>query len=378
MPDSSKLRRRLAETCLELVKIPSVTGDEQAITDHLERWALALPRLGPDDIFRYDNCLVVGTTSDTKPSVALVGHTDTVPPEEDYAGARLTDTHVVGLGASDMKGALAVMQVLFEVLDIEDLPFAPVLVFYDKEEGPYADNGLGPLLEAHETLRDVDLAIAMEPTDNDIHLGCVGSIQAKVTFRGKAAHSGRPWEGENAIHAAGELLSKLADRPYEEVVVEGLTFRQAMTVTLAQGGRARNVVPDKFELTVNHRFAPRGRPEDATADAVAELRRVIGSAEVEIMDIAPPGPVPVDNPVLEHLHTHAHLDVKPKQAWTDVARLAANGIDAINFGPGAPSQAHQAGEHIRIDALVESFDVLSRVLSTPLVDLPEPDPDMLT
>lgn len=372
--EPAELRQRLAKSCRELVAISSVTGDEQAITDYLENWARSHPHLTRDDVIRHGNGLIVGQFEDHKPCIALIGHTDTVPHYDGYTGPRVDEHKVYGVGASDMKGALAVMQLLFEILPLRELPFSLVLVFYDREEGPYDQNGLQPLLESYEALRDIDLGIAMEPTDNTLQLGCVGSIQARVTFKGRAAHSARPWQGENAIHKAGRMLTELHARPHAEVEVDGLIFRDCMSATLAKGGRARNVVPDHFELNINYRFPPppsssrRGGEslEEAVKRAEAEIRRVATGAECEILDVAPPGPVPVDNPILEHLQSLVELQVQPKQAWTDVARLAAHGIDAINFGPGAGAAAHQVNEWIDIDAMVFAYQALERVLTAPL------------
>ena len=365
-PSISSVRERLAQACVELVRIPSVTGNEAAIADHLERWALSLTQVSREDVIRHGNALIVGTP-DTRPCVALVGHTDTVPPPDKGAIEASRDgDRIVGLGASDMKGSIAVMQALFEQLDLTKLPFDLMLILYDREEGAYSDNGLQPLLDRYEMLRDIDLAIAMEPTDNSLQLGCMGGVHARITFRGRAAHSGRPWQGENAIHKAGPFLTELRDRPFKEVDVEGLTFREAVSITLASGGRARNVIPDRFDLNLNFRFAPVGDPDQAVENVVSEIRRMAGDAEVEIVDVAPPGPVPVDNPIVEHLQGLANLDVQPKQAWTDVARLAAHGVDAVNFGPGFGAQAHQAGEWISLDAMAHAYDVLARALTAPL------------
>jgi len=85
-----------------------------------------------------------------------------------------------------------------------------------------------------------------------------------------------------------------------------------------------------------------------------------------VVDVAPAGPVPVENPILDHILEHGQLDVAAKQAWTDVARLAAHGIEAVNFGPGFTGQAHQRGEWVSLNALVKAYDILSLVLSTPL------------
>ena len=360
---AAPLAQRLTDLCMRLCAIPSVTGDEAALADALWAWASALP----EGIARrrFGHSLVLGAPVPGRPTVALVGHIDTVPPSEAAMlpptcdGVRLT-----GLGASDMKGGVAVMQAILEDLGGRaQAPITPMLVLYDREEGPYADNGLEPLLAAHPELGEVDLAIAMEPTDNTLQLGCVGSIQATLAFRGKAAHSARPWQGENAIHKAGPLLAQLLRRGAEEVEVDGLIFRQAASVTLAQGGRARNVVPDSFTLNLNYRFAPQ---VDAMARAQAEVARLAEGCELTITDAAPHGPVPMDNPLVQHFAALCGLGFAPKQAWTDVARLAAHGIDAINYGPGATAQAHQDGEWIEVAAMVRSYEALQRLFTAPL------------
>jgi succinyl-diaminopimelate desuccinylase len=109
---------------------------------------------------------------------------------------------------------------------------------------------------------------------------------------------------------------------------------------MARGGRAKNVVPDAFWINVNYRFAPGKGLED--------VRRVFeelldGHAEYRVADFAPSGPVELDNPLLQRL-IGTGLEVRPKQAWTDVARFAERGVAAANFGPGLPSQAHQRAE----------------------------------
>ncbi len=367
---TTDVRARIAEACLSLLRIASPTGREAELAAYMENWALKQPQLTRDDVIRHGNAVIVGQPDSRRPCLALVGHLDTVPPHAGEAAPSHDGDRIVGLGASDMKGSIAVMMALVETLRLEHLPFSLMLVLYDREEGPYNENGLQPLLERYEILSAVDLAVAMEPTDNTLQLGCLGGIQARVTFRGKAAHSARPWQGDNAIHKAGPLLTELANRKPRDVEVSGLIFREAMSVTLAKGGHARNTVPDRFDLNLNYRFAP-VLPIDKTTDrAIAEVRRLAGSAEVEITDLAPPGPVPLDNPVLEHIQKHARLKVEPKQAWTDVARLSQNGIDAVNFGPGATSQAHQRGEWVSHQALVTAYEILARVLNTPLEGFP--------
>jgi succinyl-diaminopimelate desuccinylase len=143
------------------------------------------------------------------------------------------------------------------------------------------------------------------------------------------------------------------------VTVAGHTFYEVMSVTLAKGGRARNVVPERLELNLNYRFAPGKSLEQAQRD-VREL--VGGRCEVAFTDLAPSGGVCAGNPYFARLVQLSGRASEAKQAWTDVARFAALGVDAVNFGPGETAQAHQRAESASVAALERSFVVLRALL----------------
>jgi len=203
------LAQRLAGLTLELCSIPSVTGDEKAICDHVERWSR--PRF-PGRTRRIGNSLIAGDFDDPRPTVALVGHLDSVPGRPEDFPARLEDDRVIGLGASDMKSGDAVMIALAEDLDLAALPYNVALVFYDREEGPYAENGLGRVLDELPELARVAFAIVLESCDNQLQMACMGSMHARVVFHGKRSHSARPWQGENAIYKAAPRTSRPGSR----------------------------------------------------------------------------------------------------------------------------------------------------------------------
>lgn len=343
------LARRTEALCAELSPI----GHEKALCDAAEEWA----RARSARVERVLNSLVVHLDPDPgpdRPVVALCGHLDTVPlHEEDRRPPRREGDRIVAAGSSDMKGGIAVMMELAERLPRDRRFCDLVLVLYSREEGPYVENELEEILRDPARLRGVDLALCLEPTDNVLQLGCVGSIHATVVFHGRSAHSARPWQGENAVHRAGALLAELASRAPREVRSGGLVFREVLSATRIEGGRARNVVPDRCELNLNFRFAP-----DRTLGAAGEEVRALGArhgAEVTLTDLSPACRAYQDHPLVERLVDRTRVAVEPKQAWTDVARLAVHGIPAVNLGPGATAQAHQRGEWVEIAALERGY-----------------------
>ena len=258
-----------------------------------------------------------------------------------------------------MKGGLAVMMALAESLPREQLPYNLILIFYEREEGPYQESGLGPLFDLQPALKSVALGIALEPTDNVVQVGCLGSIHATLRISGKSAHSARPWQGSNAIHQAGPLLSELLSLPRREVSFAGFPFYEVFSITRAAGGRARNVVPDQFEMNLNYRFAPGKSISEAQEDV---RRQVAGRAEIEFLDVAPSGRVCSDNRLFQKFLAVTGLAAASKQAWTDVARFSALGVAAVNFGPGENAQAHQKNESTSLALLHEGYGIVERWL----------------
>lgn len=349
----------IVETLLWLCRVPSPTGEERALCDLVQE-RVALARLaGP--VRRVGDSIVVPVTRGTGgPKIALAGHLDVVRTEHD-GPPRIDGDRLYGPGAADMKSGLALMLDLLEHEPGDAAGVDLTLVFYAREEGPFADNELGPVLDQDPDLRHVDLAVCLEPSDCKMSLGASGSLHAEVVFEGQTAHSARPWQGVNAIHEAGSFLVQLCALAPEEVVVDGLLYRAVTSATLARGGRGRNVVPDRFELNVNHRFPP-GRTLEEAQTFVEGL--VAGRARVTFTDLSPSALPFASHPLVVALKESGVRAVEPKQAWTDVARFAAHGIPAVNFGPGDNAQAHQKNESTSIASLLEGRAIIRRWLRT--------------
>jgi succinyl-diaminopimelate desuccinylase len=343
-------RDRLTERTLALVSIPSVSRSEA------EAMAFVRDELPLEPLFASDDVLFATTARrESRPLVLLAGHVDTVPVQDNLPG-RIEDGAVVGLGASDMKGGVAVMLELAGWARSADPAVDLGFLFFTREELPAEESPLPAFLEESPEAKDAELAIVLEPTDNELHVGCVGNLGALLTFRGTSAHSARPWTGENAIHKAAATLAPLAELEPLEVEVDGLVFREVVSAVAIEGGIADNVVPDRCVARLNYRYAP-GRTREQGEERIRELA---GDAEIEILGNSPPAHVVVDRPLVTRLREAGDFAVQPKQAWTPVAQFAEAGLDAVNLGPGATQYAHRADERVEIDELVRTYESLVR------------------
>ena len=348
----SGLAERLAARTLELVDIPSESRNEARIREHL---LSIVPSQLQEEYAGDEAYLLVPPRRPEAALVLLAGHYDTVPDQAGLPG-RIDGGTVHGVGASDMKSGVAVAVELLRDLPAGG-PYDVGLLLFGREELSSEHNPLPALFAGSQAVHEAALAILLEPTDGQLQAGCLGHLTARVGFRGVSGHSARPWQADNAIERAIEGLAPILGRAPRDAVVGGLTFREVLTVTRFEAGTADNVIPDRAVATVSFRYAP----DRSSAEAIAHLLDVFrGSADVEITGDSPPGAVVTGNPLVPVLLEAGARGIEPKQAWTNVADFTANGIDAVNFGPGQTAQAHRRDEHVEISALVHAYETLWR------------------
>jgi succinyl-diaminopimelate desuccinylase len=355
----TSLAERLARRTLELVDIPSESRGEEAIREHL--LSLVPPDL-PGVAAGDEAFLFARPRRPHVPLVVLAGHYDTVPAQDNLPG-RIADGAVHGLGASDMKGGVAVaIELARDLLDGPPGSYDVALLLFGREELPPEFNPLPALFEASPLLREASLAVLLEPTDGRLQLGSVGNLNARIVFHGVSGHAARPWLADNAIERALAGLAPLAGLERREAIVGGLPFYEVLTITRLNSGIADNVVPDRAIAHVNFRYAPDRQP----AEAEAYLRSLVpAGASVELAGNSPAAAPATDSPLVDALRDAGDLELEPKQAWTNVADFAGRGIAAVNFGPGAPRYAHTRDEQVEVATLVRVYEVLRRFLEGP-------------
>jgi succinyl-diaminopimelate desuccinylase len=331
----------VADLTRRIVDIASVSGDEKALADAVEETLSALPHL---TVIRDADAVIARTSLGRDRRVVIAGHLDTVPINDNLP-ARLDGDVLWGRGTVDMKGGCAVMLKL--AAELAEPGVDVTWVWYDHEEVDSSLNGLGRIARTTPELLEADFAVLCEPSNGEVEGGCNGTLRADVRVTGRRAHSARAWMGSNAIHAMAPVLAQLAAYEPREADVDGLVYREGLNAVRIRGGVAGNVIPDECVVEVNYRFAP-----DRDADlAERHVRDVFAGYEVEITDIAEGARPGLTDPLAQAFLAAVGGEPRPKYGWTDVARFAALGIPAVNYGPGDPSLAHADDERVPLEQL---------------------------
>jgi len=326
-----------------IVDIPSVSGEEGPLADAIEVALRSLPHLA---VHRDGHTIVAQTELGRPERVILAGHIDTVPVAGNLP-SHAEGSRLYGCGTTDMKSGVAVQLRLAAHLSspARDVTY----IFYDCEEVAADRNGLLRLSRQSPELIAGDFAVLMEPSSGDIEGGCQGTLRAEVAVAGQRAHTARSWMGRNAIHLAAGVLEVLRAYRPREPEVYGLRYHEGLNAVGIRGGVAGNVVPDECVVTVNYRFAP-DLDEEQAEDSV---RTLFSAWPVTVLDVAGGARPGLGHPAAAAFAAAVGGTPRAKLGWTDVARFAALGIPAVNYGPGISEIAHTPGEYVEIGQIDE-------------------------
>lgn len=372
----------LVELASELVKRPSENppGEERLVASYLEERLASSPVSFDVDTYDVepDRPNVIARAGDpTAGSLLLCGHTDVVPADaESWSGdpyqVRRVDDRIVGRGVADMKGSVAAMLLAAEsYVSDASAPGEVILAFVMGEER----GGLGAEALVERGIQ-ADGAIVGEPTRNRIAVAEKGVARYRVSASGRAAHSGRPDQGVNAIDAMRRVLDRI-----DQVDAEARTAShsqlasETVTVTEIDGGVAPNVVPDRVTVTIDWRTHPcRDDPEtldrhieSALDDVTLDGRQV--DVTVDRLSFARGSEVPPDARIVTTLEAAASdVDASASlvgfEAVTDARYLVHDaGIPTAIYGPGSIEEdAHTVDESLAVDDLKQAADVYRRTL----------------
>jgi acetylornithine deacetylase len=332
-----------------MIRFPSLSGEEGEIADFVEQH---VDRPGVR-VRRYDDNVVfsVGEGPDT---LLLNTHLDVVPPASDHPYDPFdpveTDGVLYGRGSVDAKASGAAMTTALLSLAAEK--WRPeggrlMVALTTNEESGGKENGLQ---DVRPELPPLDAAVVGEPTSLQPCVAQKGLLILKLHAHGEAAHAGRSHLGVNAISKAAAAIGQLEALSLDRA--DPFLGTPSVTVTMIEGGSAKNVVPEHCECTVDIRTTPA-----YTHDEIVEIVREAVDVEVEVYsDRLVPCATPDDSRILEAARA-ALPDAEPFGSPTCSDWVFLHDVPAVKLGPGPSERSHTAGERIEVDEVRRAVDV---------------------
>lgn len=381
--DEAKLADSLTEILGEAIKRPSPypPGDTRQICAFT---AGRLKKAGYDtrSAGKVEHCVnVAARLGQGQPSLVFNAHIDTVGigNREDWKTdpyeAVVKDGQIYGLGAANCKGSAAVHLWLAQEIARRGGPRTGEVVFTFVGD----EENLGPLGMAflrEEGLVRPDYLVLGAPTENQLIIAERGVMWVRLTTRGRASHAGDPASGDNAIERMirlinalqGELAPCLASRADGEA-------HSTMNLGQFHGGTNTNVVPSECTVEIDRRLLP-----DETVDsAFREIAKIIGavgepegSFDAELLTGTNGFKAPRNGVAVAALCSAVEARTGKAARFatavgaSDGRHFASDGIEIINFGPGAGAKGHAANESVPVAQLIDAALIQLALVDTVL------------
>lgn len=364
----------------ELVSIESTNPGtyEKNIGDFVYTW---LKNAGAEvvrDEFapgRFNVCSNIRGLTDA-PSLAFVGHMDTVPVGDGWVeapfGGKIREGKLYGRGAADMKSGLACFMLIYrDILKTGKKP-KHTFTFVATADEENLMTGAQQALKSGWLTKD-SWVLDAEPTGDKILIGHKGKTWFKITAMGIGGHASTPERCVDAVAAMGEIISEIRTR-IALLPVHSIFGPCSATFGTIQGGSNINIVPDACTVHIDLRLVPPVSNEqtiELVQEAVAAgTAKVAGSSgTVEVLSKMPSVDIDFNAPILHELKT-AYEQVLGKvptvtffPGYTDSGVVAAHtgNSNCLSYGPGALALAHVANEYVTCASVVEARKVLQKL-----------------
>ncbi|GAB0136488.1 hypothetical protein EsDP_00004788 [Epichloe bromicola] len=363
------LRDELLHLHKELVSIPSVTGDENAVGNFLveyltergynaQRQFVEARDGSPSGKERF-NVLAWKGERIASPKVVVTSHVDVVPPHIPYgieSGKVSGDTMIKGRGSVDAKGSVASMIVALDQLHVTSSVRAGdvmLLLVVGEEVSGDGMRAFGDSLAGRKHPARFDAVIFGEPTGNKLACGHKGGLFCDLVATGVPGHSGYPWLGKSANELMARAMVKILDADLGSSELFGDT---TFNIGRFQGGVAGNVIPETAEVKFVARVAV--GPESSGHLIVKEkVEKILDEVDEEAFELTC---------ALGYGSVESNCDVDGFEKitvnyGTDIPNLAGNHTRYL-YGPGNILVAHGARENLTVADLEEAVEGYQKLI----------------
>ena len=327
----------IAELTAQLIRFPSISGQERAVVDFLAQrfaekgWAVERIPVAPER----ENLFV----SWGVPEIVFTTHVDIVAAPDRLFEPRFSEGRLSGRGACDAKGIAAMfISVCESLLEDGETNFGLLLVVGEEEDGAGAR-----VAAQHLQGRGIRYLVNGEPTEGRVISAHKGGFGFRLSFTGKACHSGYP---ERGIDANAALIETAHDLLHADFGYDPVLGKATVNIGVVRGGLGDNIVSPNSTLTCLIRTVGPLGPVEKKAREIVE-----GRGEFEIFYEAP----------AMHLMKIAGMPSACAAFSTDIPYLAPLGAQAVLYGPGTILVAHTDEESITVAELQESYEGSRRI-----------------
>lgn len=366
-------KNRLIKLTQELIRINSENpgSDEYKISRFIKHY---LERMGlGSEIYEFkrrrSNVIARIAGKDKKYSLLLSPHLDTVPAGSNWRfnpfGGIICKGRIYGRGATDDKGNLAcALEVLNSIVEDRikldyNLLFAATA---DEESG--SKYGLIPLI--NKSMLKPDYALILDTVNFHIVIAQKGLLHIRVRLQGKKAHGAYPWQGENAIDKAVQILKEIKRYRFR---YKPHPFLRAPTINIGtiQGGDKVNIVADWCEFQLDIRFLRGMIVKDILVNIKKIIKKYTHKFNIEIQCIQKPYAINKRDPLINYLiKAVKNLNLKPQLTGSEGATVMTffqdKKIPAVAFGFGSSGQSHNTDEYVKINNLYKGARALEEFL----------------
>jgi acetylornithine deacetylase/succinyl-diaminopimelate desuccinylase-like protein len=355
---------------------PGGSGGEAAVADYVEAYCrrLGLVVTRQPVLPGRDNILAELRVAGAQQTLLFEAHMDTVAVGPKGPAAllpELRDGRLYGRGSCDTKGSLAAMLLALEALLAEKASLRINVLLLASVDEEHGFRGVTAFLGNQYP---ISAAVVGEPTELRIVVAHKGCLRWRLTTAGRAAHSSRPEEGDNAIDQMADVLQAL--RSYQARLRgrrHPLVGTPTMSVGRIWGGTGVNIVPERCTIEIDRRLIPGEEPQGALAEVDAFLATCV--ADNPTLKVTREDPFIVDWP-LETPGDAAvvgagraacadlQLPAEPIGVpyGTDASKLwALGGIPSLVLGPGSITQAHTAEEYVSLAEVATASELYQRL-----------------
>ena len=372
MPQSETL-----ELSLELLRQPSVTPIDhtcqEIMAERLAKIGFNIEHMRFDDV---DNLWArKGTES---PVFCFAGHTDVVPTghldawNSDPFAPEIRDGKLYGRGSADMKTALAAMVIASErfVQKHPNHKGSIAFLITSDEEGP-SINGTVKVVETLEARNEkMDWCLVGEPSSTNqlgdiVKNGRRGSLNAKLTVKGKQGHVAYPHLAINPIHTASKAIAELCDTEWDQ----GNEYFPATSFQISNinaGTGATNVVPGNMQVLLNFRYSTEVTAEQLKQRTLDILNKHQVDYDIEWTLSGLPFLTPVGELVNAAKTAIANVtgvetELSTSGGTSDGRFIAPTGAQVLELGV-LNATIHQINEHVNVADLEPLAHIYEQIL----------------